>query len=131
MVRNPWDRMISYYSWLREQSFDHIAVFAAKQNDFSGFIKIQNVATSIKASPYAGYVTDRHGQEVCQSFIRLEHLDNDIAKLETALDFKIGPLPIANPSKRVKNYRDSYSEEDRDWIGEICARDIARFGYEF
>jgi drug/metabolite transporter (DMT)-like permease len=26
MVRNPWDRMVSYYHWLRVQRFDHPAV---------------------------------------------------------------------------------------------------------
>src|SRR6056297_1476065 len=26
MVRNPWDRMVSYYHWLRHQRFDHPAV---------------------------------------------------------------------------------------------------------
>ena len=23
LVRNPWDRVVSYYHWLRKQSFDH------------------------------------------------------------------------------------------------------------
>ena len=26
IVRNPWDRMVSYYHWAREQSFDHPVV---------------------------------------------------------------------------------------------------------
>ena len=38
LVRNPWNRMVSYYHWLREQSFDHPSVTLAQQLDFSGFL---------------------------------------------------------------------------------------------
>ena len=38
LVRNPWDRMVSYYHWLRGQGFDHPAVKLAQSLDFSGFL---------------------------------------------------------------------------------------------
>ena len=38
LVRNPWDRMVSYYHWLRDQKFDHPAVMLAAKTDFSGFL---------------------------------------------------------------------------------------------
>ena len=37
IVRNPWDRMVSYYHWAREQSFDHPVVRAAAEHDFAEF----------------------------------------------------------------------------------------------
>ena len=40
IVRNPWDRMVSYYHWAREQSFDHPIVRAAAEHDFTGFCTI-------------------------------------------------------------------------------------------
>src|SRR6056297_170553 len=33
LVRNPWDRMVSYYHWLLGQSFDHPAVRLAQAVD--------------------------------------------------------------------------------------------------
>ena len=38
LVSNPWDRLVSYYSWLRAQSFDHPAVAWAKKIDFATFL---------------------------------------------------------------------------------------------
>ena len=35
LVRNPWDRAVSYYHWLREQSFAHPAVGLAKSHNLS------------------------------------------------------------------------------------------------
>ena len=38
MVRNPWDRLVSYYHWAREQSFDHPVVRAAAEHEFAEFL---------------------------------------------------------------------------------------------
>ena len=35
LVRNPWDRMVSYYHWLKTQTFDHPAVILAQSKGFS------------------------------------------------------------------------------------------------
>jgi len=34
MVRNPWDRVVSYYHWLQGQSFDHPAVGLAGEKPY-------------------------------------------------------------------------------------------------
>ena len=34
LVRNPWDRMVSYYHWLKTQTFDHPAVILAQSKGF-------------------------------------------------------------------------------------------------
>jgi len=61
LVRNPWDRMVSYYHWLQAQHFDHPAIGLANSLDFSAFLNHPLTAVSMRTQPYARYVTDAQG----------------------------------------------------------------------
>ncbi len=131
LVRNPWDMMVSYYHWLREQSFEHIAVEMAKRLEFTAFLNDPHTQAVMRASPYGQYVKDRDGVERCDLFIRLEHLAQDLAPLETHLGFSLNEVPVTNESQRNADYRSYYSDKDADSVAAICAEDITRFGYVF
>lgn len=131
MVRNPWDRVVSYYFWLREQDFEHPAVAAAQRLDFSGFLRDGHVALSLSRHPYPAYITDAGGRERANAFIRLEKTEEDLAPLEAHLGFALSPLPHENRSDREADYRRYYGDNDAELVGRICAGDIARFGYRF
>ena len=131
LVRNPWDRMVSYYHWLRVQSFDHAAVGLAKALDFNDFLDHPQVQTSIGASPYASYVTDQNGVEHCSQFARIEHLDHDLAPFEAHLGFRLGEIERVNASDRATDYRSYYSDDKAALVARLCNEDITRFGYGF
>lgn len=130
MVRNPWDRFVSYYSWLKTQSFDHPAVDLAVRLEFSDFLIHEQTRASLGAETFGGYVTV-NGIERCDHFVRIEHLAEDIAPVEDWLGFKILPLSHENRSERRADYRTYYSDRDAERLATLCARDIARFGYSF
>lgn len=130
LVRNPWDRVVSYYHWLRDQSFDHPAVGRAKSMDFSSFLNHPGTASSLKTAPYTSYVTDAGGVMRANLFIRLEHLTADMAPLTTHLGFA-PVLPLANQSARGRDWRPYYSDPDAATLARICAADIAAFAYDF
>ena len=130
MVRNPWDRLVSYYHWLQEQSFDHPAVHLAKSTEFGAFLDHPETEAAFRAQTYASYVTTR-GAEHCASFLRLEYLDEDIETLEAHLGFSLRPLSHENRSKRPSDYRSCYSQRAAERVADLCAQDIARFGYVF
>lgn len=129
LVRNPWDRVVSYYHWLQGQSFDHNAVALSKTLDFSGFVNHPEVAASLGA-PYGHYLRDGAGQERGALFVRLEHLGAELAPFEAHLGFAL-KMPRANASQRDRDYRGYYSDADAAHIARLCAQDIARFGYRF
>ena len=131
LVRNPWDRAVSYYHWLRGQSFAHPAVGLAKAHDFSGFLNHAQTRTALILWPYSAYMRDRFGQERASLFARLEQLDQDLVPFEAHLGFRLTPLPRANVSDRALDYRRYYNDADAALLAQISADDIARFGYRF
>lgn len=131
LVRNPWDRMVSYYHWLRVQRFAHPAVGLAQRLDFAAFLAHPHTSASISGAPYASYLRLTNGDEVASAYLRLEHLDADAAPLEAHLGFRLTPLARANASERQRDWRGYYTDASAELVGKLCAEDIARFGYAF
>ena len=131
LIRNPWDRMVSYYHWLRGQDFDHPAVTLAKAMGFSDFLAHPHTAAAFAAWPYPAYLRDAQGRERPALYARLERLEEDLVPFETHLGFRLTPLAPANASKRARDWRGYYSDADAQRLATICAADIARFGYGF
>ena len=131
LVRNPWDRVASYYHWLRLQRFENPAVLLAKALSFHDFLWHDHTGDSLRAWPFSRYVSDSTGVERCTLWIRLEQVEQDIAPLEGHLGFALLPLPRANQSGRGRDYRSCYSDSDAARVADLCRGDIARFGYSF
>ena len=130
LVRNPWDRMVSYYHWLRAQRFDHPAVATAKAYGFDRFVRDADMLAAIRAWPYGRYVTDGAGVERPALFMRLEALADDLRPFEDHLGFRL-QVPVANRSERDRDWRRYYGADSAAAVSQACARDIARFGYRF
>lgn len=130
LVRNPWDRMVSYYHWLQDQSFNHPAVKLAQRSNFSVFMNDPLTIASFQHSPYSSYMKDGAGVEHADLYIRLEHLEEDMEPLVKHLGF-VPEMPVANKSERPRDWRGFYTAYDAEKLGEYCAQDIAAYGYTF
>lgn len=131
LVRNPWDRLVSYYHWLRAQNFTHPAKDLSQRLDFSGFINHPLVGQSLLHWPAEAYFRDRSGKLHPAHYLRLEALAEDMEPFEQRLGFRLTPLARHNQSDRLQDWRSYYSDADAALIGRLCATDIARFGYRF
>lgn len=130
LVRNPWDRVVSLYHWLQTQSFDHPAVQRAQTLSFSGFINHPATQAAFRTHTYTSYVTNTAGEARCDLFARLEHLQADLAPLWDHLGFHCA-VGRENTSVRQGDWRSYYSDSDAALIADVCAADIALFGYGF
>jgi hypothetical protein len=131
LVRNPWDRVVSLYHWLRGQSFAHPLVGLAQAQAFSGFLNHPATQALLAAAPARSYVLDRAGAERCRLFARLEHAEEDLAPFEAHLGFRVTPFARVNASDRTRDWRGYYPDADAALLGRVCAEEIARFGYRF
>lgn len=130
LVRNPWDRMVSYYHWLRDQNFDHISVKMAKALSFRDFVIDERSQAALKNNPARAYMRCADGHERCNSYIRIEDFEDDAEPLFAHLGFRLS-LPHTNRSDRLKSYQSYYDAETAEVILRCCSDDINRFSYRF
>lgn len=114
-VRNPWDRMWSYFQmacgWQPRPDWA-----------FRRFI-------SVRCIPQLAYLRDQNDHLV--NFIgRFERLHEDWAIIAERFDL-LQPLPHENQGVGTTSYRDGYTDDMRKLIGQICAEEIEMFGYTF
>jgi Sulfotransferase family len=119
-VRNPWDRMVSYY-------------FTPTQTpetwDRKGFRKI-----ICKAVPVADYLRLDDGEKDpfanVNYVMRFESLTDDFRAVCGTLGISATTLPRYNRSSR-DNYSKYYDDELRELVRMRFAAEIERFGYAF
>lgn len=131
IVRNPWDRMVSYYHWLKEQKFDHAAIRIANECNFTGFLKHPVIQFSLKNDATLTYISDRQGIDQCNMYLKVENLSQDAGNLEQSLGLKLAKIPHDNISNRDKDYAGYYDAECKNIIGKVFADDIEKFEYSF
>ena len=130
LVRNPWDRMVSYYHWLKDQSFVHPAVAAAQTLTFDAFLRDPRVASGLRANPARTYATDSTGHVWPCTCLRLERFAEAVVPIEAHLGFALS-LAQVNRSERERDYRRYYTDDLAAYVGDLLAEDVARFGYQF
>ncbi len=131
IVRDPWDRVLSLYHWLRDQRFSHLGVARAKTLSFRDFVADAEIAAMLSHDRVGAYTTDASGLDRAGAVLRLEQVEDDLPALEARLGFRIGPLPHANRSVRPNDTRAAYDDISAECVANYFAEDILRFGYEF
>jgi hypothetical protein len=145
-VRNPWARMVSWWSMLsgvfaraaagdvavQQKIARHPNVWLAEgeyHEDFSRF-----VLEATEAIPKVGrpQLTTLSGKNGPVDFIgRLESFDDDIAVVRERLGLPaVEKVPRVNRSTHG-DYRDYYDDVTRQKVAEVYAADIEAFGYTF
>ena len=141
-VRNPWDRLISAYYYLRDGGRRAPADLAIAERvvrphssfrDFVlQFVTEENVSEIAHFRPQYEFVcmSERNRPEV--DFIgRFERLEEDFERIRARLDV---PERLASKNRgrsRPDSYRPSYDQEMIDRVARVYRRDIELFEYAF
>lgn len=158
-VRNPWDRLVSWYSmidqarvirwhetWLNERKRRHYRQVrnnplwrqALEQGGgFADFVRHCHEPVIVErgvrysfAFNQVDYVSDAAGKLLVDFVGRFENWEADARSVFTRLGLPVGPWPRHNPSRHA-HYSTYYTPELADIVAQRYARDIAAFGYTF
>ncbi len=130
-VRNPWDRLVSWYAMCIENpSNDFTRHIKRNAPTFSDFIKKTTHGIAEKTTwNQADYITDEQGLLLVDFVGRYENMREDYACLARKLNLRL-ELTHVNSSKHG-NYRRYYTAETREIVRRRFHKDIQAFGYEF
>ena len=119
-VRNPWDRMVSYYftptqsleTWNRKKFHDMIS----KAVSVADYLRLDDE----EQDPFANV----------DCIMRFENLIDDFRTVCSRLEISTATLPRYNRSTR-EPYSKYYDDELRELVRTRFAAEIERFGYTF
>lgn len=144
-VRNPWDRFISAYLYLKSGGWRNMDSSQDWDRDYCQVVNSYNSLKEFVREPHVwlgmihfrpqfGFVVkDTKDSIDCLDFIgRVENLDNDLRYICSQINVPYNTLPHINKTKnRQRDYTKYYDDELRDIIAKIYSKDIEYFKYKF
>lgn len=136
VVRNPWERMVSMWSFLcqfkpvyenrhnKRRKWDEL-----RGNSFEWWLihqgkRSHNLITS--DIPQMSWMV-KNGRFVMDHVIRFENLAEDFSDI-TGLPTDV--LPVTHKTKH-KTYQEYYTKDSREYVERVFASDIKKWGYTF
>lgn len=124
-VRNPYDRMVSYFSW-------------GKHNNPHNFITFESFVKTKVATPAFATQGDFRLQtysidspEKCDFIGRFENFANDFNKAMEMIGVNFDCMKEHRNKMKRGKYRDYYTQELIDIVTKKFKKDIDTFGYKF
>ena len=130
-VRNPWDRMVSYYNWILGTTWDDEKKICAtvKNMKFDEFINSDFI---LNCTSFKSMLCDKKGKVLCDYIGRVENFEKDFTFVCQILNIpKNVQVRHSNASNRKKDYRVYYSEQTKRRVQDVFSWDIDYFNYTF
>lgn len=140
IVRNPWDRLVSAFHYLKGGGNGEADACWAEENlkqfnDFETFVR-EWLPSKKLDSTYWHFMTQAHftnteaGIKDLDFIGHFESMASDFKKIADTLGMDV-ELPYLNRSNRRSDYRSYYSDETASIAAEAYKVDIDTFGYKF
>lgn len=124
-VRNPWDRIVSNYSYAKEKWNPSCTDFKDYLTNYLPKYKRK----MIHLNQY-DWISDFKNNIRVDFIGRFEKLQEDFDKVCEIIKIPQQQLPYINKSNR-KHYTEYYDEETKQIVAKKYAKDIEYFGYTF
>jgi hypothetical protein len=139
-VRNPWDRLVSAYTFLKSGGMGEGDKIWAEDNlrdygTFDDFVKNwlnnENIYCKNHFVPQSDYICVGNAEPEVDFIGYFEKFQEsfDYVCHKIGIQSSLGHLNATQ--NRKKDYRDFYTTEIRNIVGQVYQRDIELFGYDF
>jgi hypothetical protein len=125
-VRNPWDRTVSLYHYIRRNSRHRYHKQCISDGNFSTYLKSEH----LESLPQQYDFISKHGKNLLDFVGKFENLQEDFNIICDKIGIPKIKLPHKNKSNH-KHYTEYYDDETRQIVAERYAKDIKYFGYKF
>ena len=131
-VRNPWERFLSEYFYIKKFKGCGCDDFDKKFPTFKHFVKNNGIKCCWYAHDYPqiDFVFNANQNKLTNFVGRCEDMQYDFDYVCGKIGIPKIELPHRNPTKH-KHYSEYYDDETRSIVAEKYAKDIEYFGYEF
>jgi hypothetical protein len=139
IVRNPWDRLVSAYFFLKEggvtdtdrQWFEQNL---SQYNSFESFVREwiseKNIYSYLHFIPQHYYVAHRH-KIMIDKVYKLENISSAIEDISKKLDVDISLSHKNKTKNRSSDYRQYYTPETKNIVADVYQKDLKLFNYSF
>jgi sulfotransferase famil protein len=132
VVRNPWDRCLSAYYYLRDKPL-HPLHKTAGSLSFEGFVQAMESGEIPHMGQQALWLFDQQGQLMVNFCARMESISSDMAQVNDAIGLRDCPFQARTnvSEKRDRSYRKHYTEKAADIVARLMQLDIELFDYTY
>jgi len=140
IVRNPWDRLVSSFLFLKsggygpeDQSWaqQHLAAFASFDHFVRQWVTPESIDSYIHFVPQHRFLGGGDGPTNVDFVGRFETLGTDFADICNRVGIKAELQRLNRTSASHESYVDLYTEETARIVAEVYSEDIRLFGYRF
>ncbi len=140
-VRNPWDRLVSAYYYLKNGGINDRDRIWAKRNlssyvDFDSFVKgwvnRRNIEAHIHFIPQFRFICEPGSYTPKVDFIGyFENLEEDFCYVQKRLGLDSSLMHFNKTIDKQKDYNEYYTEATKEIVAKVYRKDIQLFGYDF
>lgn len=127
VVRNPWDRFVSYCAFITRKRGDF------KRDPRASMQRILNNPwheDRVLFLPQSHFVRDKAGKTLVDVVCRMERFEGDLTEVFQEKGLPPPTFESVNQSEH-RDFREYYTDSLRDQVAQRYREDIERFGYSF
>ncbi|MBN2016833.1 MAG: sulfotransferase family 2 domain-containing protein [Candidatus Cloacimonetes bacterium] len=130
-VRNPWDKAVSQFLYMKQRMDLRSFIGMDKNDDFKKYLYLIQKKSHVQWKPQYTFLENKDGKVLVDFIGRFECFENDVLRILKKIRFdKIVKIPHIMKSKRI-HYRFYYDSESEEIVRNIYKIDISKFGYSF